>query len=286
MSKEIIKQDDCSEEIIETKEKLTGVINNELPVEAVNIIVDEIEAGWGDIAVTAAIRKRAAKKLGADIAVANNWKTISDILKHIDLVEISKNHGNEVGQINKCVAVIIGIIFPVTSIFMSAISSLSDKKAGKIIELVGRPTPSHLLNSICKKMAEKKYFSAAVECEMQLANINEALSALSARKAELEQNISDLSNDIDSETTTLNKLQRNFIAKLFNKKKIAEKAASLDALNVESSSLHEELSLVTADIAEALVQKENITKRMAFIHGENGDTIAKKIESNSHLLVD
>ena len=252
---------------------LANTINEEMPVEALNLIIEEVEDNWGEVLVTSSIRRRAAKKLGVDIEKANNWKTVSDILKEIDLVEISKKHNNEAGQLNKCAATIIGILFPVTLLFMNKISALSDRKSGKIVELVGRATPTHLLNTISKKLAERKFLTAKESCEDQLQNIDNLIEELTSEKTEKENTLmieTEIEANIEEE---FNQASSNAFGKLFNKKKIAMLTEKREEQQKIESELRQRLEEIEQQLDEQSKEKNLLMEKLSYIENQNNTNL-------------
>ncbi len=249
--------------------KLAESISEDIPAEATLVIVDEIEKNWGNIIVSSSIRKRAAKKFGVELEKAEKWKTISDIFKELDLSEIAKAHNNEAGELNKFAATVIGCIFPVTFLFMNRISSLSNEKSGKIVELIGKPTPSHLLNIIAQRLSEKKFLTEKESCITQINNIENTLLLLNEEKSTTIATLSDETAKKDLIISQISNASRNFLVKLLKKKKLSALTEEKAKQYLLIADLTEQLSELDNQIKNLYAEKAHLEDKITFIDQQN-----------------
>lgn len=104
----------------------------------------------------AQVREELRQQVGADEATANTWKTIDDVLNHIDIVSLAENNPDMIKNAVGIVLNIIAIYFPVVRYISGAVAQIPDSIVVKIAQLGGVVTPEHLLHKTAGAMANRK----------------------------------------------------------------------------------------------------------------------------------
>lgn len=118
-------------------------------------IVNAVKEEVADYKLTREMRTQAMQEFGVDEATVNGWQTVSDLMDHLDLVELAKRHPEE---INRTIASVLSFLsfIPVVGALHRVIEKLPDSVLPKLVQTVGLLSPEHILNVISKKRLEKK----------------------------------------------------------------------------------------------------------------------------------
>lgn len=129
--------------------------------EALQAAVDTIRDEYKDYKLTKQQKDELAAELGVEKKTVDGWQTVSDVLDHIDLVQIAKKHPEAIGKVSKGIARVIGTFVPAVNLAATA----PDRAHAKVLEIAGLATPEHLLNVIAKRQVEKKRKKAEAATE-------------------------------------------------------------------------------------------------------------------------
>ena len=111
------------------KEKVAEALTSSEALTAFVESVKVFEAEYGDYKLTKRKRKQLAKDFGVEEEKVNGWQKVSDILDHIDLVELAKKHPDSVRKIVKGVASIVGFFVGPVKAIVDGIDATSDSSA-------------------------------------------------------------------------------------------------------------------------------------------------------------
>jgi len=126
-------------------------VGNRVSDDSVNSLYELIKEEVGSYKLTKEMRQEAAAKFGVDQETANGWQTVVDVLDHIDMVSLAEKHPEKITSIVTAVLDVVGIFFPIASLASAAVERMPKESAAKIVGLLAKATPEHVLHSIAKK---------------------------------------------------------------------------------------------------------------------------------------
>lgn len=142
---------------------LTKEVGDNLNSEETKSIFEAIKTEIGEIKLDAQAKEEFRLQTNADQSASDKWKTVSDVLNHVDLHTLSQKYPGAAKSALSTVIFIIGLYFPAIHIADGFIAKLPDSVAAKFVQFGASLTPTHLVNKTIKTIADKKSVTDAKE---------------------------------------------------------------------------------------------------------------------------
>ena len=144
---------------------ITKQVADNITPEQTRSLLEAIRQEIGELKLDVQAREELRRQLGSDETASNGWKTVDDVLSHIDIVDFAAKHPEAIKNAVSSALTIVGSFFPVIAPAAGAasvaVAQMPDSVAAKFVQYGRILTPEHLVHSAAKALANRQDPAAA-----------------------------------------------------------------------------------------------------------------------------
>ena len=135
---------------------ITKQVTDNISPDQAQTLFDAIKQEVGELKLDAQAREDLRLQFGVDEATANKWKTVDDVLSHIDIVDFAGKHPEALKNSIMAVLNTIANFFPVVAIASDIVAQVPESIVAKLVQFGGILTPEHLVHTAVKALANRQ----------------------------------------------------------------------------------------------------------------------------------
>lgn len=145
--------------------QITKQVSDNLEYAQAQTLVDAIRQEVGEMKLEAQEREALRLQMGADEQTASRWKTIDDVMNHIDIVDMAGKHPEAIKHAVNSALGVVGLVFPVVAQASGIVTRLPESLVTKIVQFGGNLTVGHLVHKTAHALANRKQTAPAQDEE-------------------------------------------------------------------------------------------------------------------------
>lgn len=130
-------------------------VMSKLNLSELNAVLNVAKEEAGGLVMDARMRSEAEAELGEE-GVAGSWQTAADMIRHLDLAELSQKHPEEAKTVAVKVLSVLGMFFGPANLASKIVSAVPPEALAKAQGAGLSVTPSHMASLIAQHQAKKE----------------------------------------------------------------------------------------------------------------------------------